>query len=79
MGRTIGFHTRLWRAKYKFIAFQPYWNRVPSVLELGSSRIGTKFHPYWNRAIYDEPGGLIAEGIAFNPVEDYRSGRRAGT
>ena len=52
------------------MAFQPYWNWVPAVLELGSSRIGTKFHPYWNRAIYDEPGGLIAEGIAFNPVED---------
>ncbi len=23
--------------------------RVPSVLEPGSTRIGTEFHPYWNR------------------------------
>ena len=28
--------------------FHPYWNRVPPLLEPGSTRIGTGFHPYWN-------------------------------
>ena len=41
--------------------------RVPSLLEPGSTRIGTEFHPYWNRVPPVLEPGSTRTVTAFHP------------